>query len=160
MNKGEERIICKGTGKVIEGNFKSEGSNSRERNLVPFHNNALLILSWQRSLANASAETSQQHYTTDIVLAGLSYSLRWKSPSMEHFNTLRTKEEGNHWIKCGTPFIGALDICSGKFLDIWKECVVDEGECFGRRQNNSFLTIIQPTNAQNCIRFKYCYTNH
>jgi len=30
----------------------------------------------KRFLANASVETSQQHYTTDIVLAGLSYSLR------------------------------------------------------------------------------------
>jgi hypothetical protein len=28
----------------------------------------------KRFLANASAVTSQQHYTTDIVLAGLSYS--------------------------------------------------------------------------------------
>lgn len=52
--------------------------------------NALLILPWQWGPANASAETSQQHYTTDIALAGLSYSLRWKSPSVEHFRTLRT----------------------------------------------------------------------
>jgi hypothetical protein len=44
----------------------------------------------KRFLANASAVTSQPPYTTVIAVAGLSYSLKWKSSSIEHFKTLRT----------------------------------------------------------------------